>query len=202
MKSSIIKGIPIVISAPSGAGKSTIAGRLLKDDIVLSISSTTRSPRKGEKNGVDYSFSSVDDFKRKIEKGEFLEWAVVHGNYYGTPLTPIRANLDKGKDVVMVIDPQGALSVKNHYPDGVYIFVVPPTWDILLKRIKERALDDKASQKIRIANARKELTYLSHYDYVVVNDHLKDAVDDVLAILRSEHLRRERIDKRAIPILN
>src|SRR5262245_24872315 len=137
------KGIPVVISAPSGAGKSTIAARIAKGSLsaVLSVSCTTRAARVGERNGEDYFFVSVDDFKKKIETGDFLEWAVVHGHYYGTPLSSLEAQLTEGKDVILTIDPQGALAVKRIYPTGIFIFVVPPSWDTLLKRLYKRATD-------------------------------------------------------------
>lgn len=200
----IKSGIPVVLSAPSGAGKSTIAAQLVKDSpsTVLSISTTTRAPRKDEKNGKDYFFVSEDDFKKKIEKGEFLEWAVVHGHYYGTPLSVLEKHLSEKKDVILTIDPQGALSVKRIYPQGVFVFVVPPTWETLVNRLTKRATDDRASLDIRIANARKELTYLSHYDYLVVNDNLSEAVNNIQAILKAEHQRLSRIDKNTVPIFS
>src|SRR5690242_15734881 len=117
-------GLPIVLSAPSGTGKSTIATKIAKldPDTVLSTSCTTRSPRVGEKNGVDYYFTTPEDFKRKIESGEFLEYAVVHGHYYGTPLAPLELQLKQKKNVILTIDPQGAVNVKKIYPQGVFIF--------------------------------------------------------------------------------
>lgn len=196
-------GVPVVISAPSGAGKSTIAMEVVKEcaSAVMSTSCTTRPPRPGEKDGKDYFFASVDDFKKKIEKGEFLEWAVVHGHYYGTPLSSLEKLLSANKDVILTIDPQGALSVKRIYPNGVFIFIVPPSWDTLVSRLTRRATDDRATVDIRIANARKELTYLSHYDYLVVNDELPQAVRDVMSIIQVEHLRLSRIDMNSVPIL-
>jgi guanylate kinase len=150
---------------------------------------------------VHYFFTTNDEFKRKIEAGEFLEWAIVHGQYYGTPLRALEDQLNGGKDVVLTIDPQGALSVKRIYPDGVFIFVVPPSWDVLMKRLYKRATDDAQSMELRIANARKELAYLGHYDYVVVNDDLDEAVRQVSAIIVAEHLKTGRIDRRSVPIL-
>ncbi len=199
-----ISGIPVVISAPSGAGKSTIATSLVKNNpsAVLSISCTTRAPRAGEQNGRDYFFINDQQFNQKIEKAEFLEWAVVHGNHYGTPLSYLEEQLAQKKDVILTIDPQGALSVKNIYPNGVYIFVVPPTWETLVKRLTKRATEDQAALDRRIANARKELSYLSHYDYLVVNDDLEQAVKNVSAIIQAEHHRLARIDKNAIPIFS
>lgn len=202
-RTSFQRGIPIVISAPSGTGKSTIADRLIQDfpSVTHSISCTTRAPRPGEKEGEHYFFSTFDEFKRKIEAGEFLEWAIVHGHYYGTPLKALESQLDRGHDVILTIDPQGALSVKRIYPSGVFIFVVPPSWDVLMKRLYKRATDDQKSMDIRIANARKELAYLGHYEYLVVNDDLETAVRQVASIIAAEHMKTSRVDHRSLPIL-
>jgi guanylate kinase len=197
------KGIPIVISAPSGAGKSTIAQRIAKkrSSTVLSISCTTRPARSGEKNGKDYFFIEEQDFKRKIDAGDFLEWAVVHGFYYGTPLSYLQTQMDHGSDVLLTIDPQGAMAVKRIYKDGVYIFVVPPSWDILMKRLVDRATEDAKTMEIRIANARKELSYLSHYDYLIVNDDLEEAIEQISSIITAEHLKLSRVNRNEISIL-
>jgi guanylate kinase len=197
------KGLPVVLSAPSGAGKSTIAARIIEQNphVVLSISCTTRAPRPNEKNGVHYHFVSDQEFKKKIKEGDFLEWAEVHGNHYGTPRSALESQLKAGNDVILTIDVQGALAAKSMYPQGVYIFVVPPTWDVLKKRLSGRNSDDVKALERRLANARKELSYLSHYDYLVVNDDLEGAVRDVNSILRAEHCRLTRIDKRDIRIL-
>jgi len=197
------RGLPIVLSAPSGTGKSTIATRLVGDlpSACLSTSCTTRPPRNGEKDGEHYFFATIDEFKRKIEAGEFLEWAIVHGHYYGTPLKPLEELLNQGKDVVLTIDPQGAVAVKRIYPAGVFIFVVPPSWDILTKRLYRRATDDPQSLELRIANARKELSYLGHYEYVIVNDDLEVAVRQVSSVMVAEHLKTVRLDRRSVSIL-
>ena len=202
-RTSFQRGIPVVISAPSGTGKSTIADRLVENlpSVTHSISCTTRAPRPGEKEGEHYFFSTFDEFKRKIEAGEFLEWAIVHGHYYGTPLKALESQLDRGRDVILTIDPQGALSVKRIYPSGVFIFVVPPSWDVLMKRLYKRATDDQKSMDIRIANARKELAYLGHYEYLVVNDDLETAVQQVASIIAAEHMKTSRVDHRSLPIL-
>lgn len=198
------RGIPIVISAPSGTGKSTIADRIVEaqPNAVHSISCTTRPPRSGERDGEHYFFTTIDEFKRKIETGEFLEWAIVHGHYYGTPLKALESQLDLGRDVILTIDPQGALSVKRIYPAGVFIFVVPPSWDVLMKRLYKRATDDQKSVDIRVANARKEIAYLGHYEYLVVNDDLETAVRHVSAIMMAEHMKTSRAQHRSLPILS
>jgi guanylate kinase len=197
------KGLPVVLSAPSGAGKSTIASRVIEENpnIVQSISCTTRSPRPKEKDGEHYHFVSDQEFKKRIKEGDFLEWAEVHGNYYGTPRSALEAQLNKGNDVILTIDVQGALSAKRFYPHGIYIFLIPPSWESLERRLSSRGSEDPKAIEIRQANARKELSYLSHYDYLVINDKLESAVHDVNAILRAEHCRLTRIDKRDIPIL-
>jgi guanylate kinase len=197
-------GIPVVISAPSGAGKSTIAARLVQKHptSMLSISCTTRKPRGEEKHEKDYFFATEDDFKRKIEAGEFIEWAIVHGHYYGTPRGPLEQNLADKKDVILTIDPQGALSVKRLFPQGIYIFVVPPSWEVLVDRLTRRATDNKNSLDIRVANARKELSFLSHYDYLVVNDALDTAIETVSSILVAERHRLSRLDLNQVPILS
>lgn len=199
-----MKGVPIVISAPSGGGKSTVASQVIKElpDTVLSISCTTRDPRPGEKDGVHYHFISIDEFKKRIKDGDFLEWAEVHGNYYGTPLSSLDAQLQKGKDVILTIDVQGALAVRGHFPQGIYIFLLPPTWETLKKRLQERSSDDPKAIERRLQNARKELSYLSHYEYLVLNDKLDAAVSQVCSIIRAEHCRLHRIDQRNIPILS
>ena len=199
----IPRGFPVVISAPSGTGKSTIASRLIEDlpSASQSISCTTRQARAGEKDGEHYFFTTFDEFKRKIDAGEFLESAIVHGQYYGTPLKPLENLLDQGRDVILTIDPQGAMAVKRIYPTGVFIFLVPPSWDVLMKRLYKRATDDQKAVDLRIANARKELAYVEHYDYVVVNDELETAVKQVLSIIAAEHMKTSRIDHRTLPIL-
>lgn len=199
-----IKGFPIILSAPSGGGKSTIAEEVIKrsnQSIVRSISCTTRPARQNERNGVDYFFLKEEEFKEKVDKKEFLEWAVVHDHYYGTPKQNMEMQLDTGKDVMLVIDPQGAAAVRKIYPNGIYIFVVPPTWDALKARLKGRGTDDEAAMEIRYADARIELRSLKHYEFLVLNDELEKAVSDVLSILRSEHCRLSRINKKSIPIL-
>ncbi|OVE76304.1 guanylate kinase [bacterium F11] len=198
------KGLPIVLSAPSGGGKTTLADHLLKkkgSKLIRSISCTTRAPRAGEKDGVDYYFIGEKEFKRRIDDGEFLEWAMVHNYMYGTPIQAITEDLTKGNDVLLVIDPQGGVSVRKIYPHGIFIFVVPPTWEDLKKRLKKRGQDKPKDMKVRIENASKELEYLTLYDYLVVNQNLKKAVAEVEAIIQAEHLHLTRWETSDVPFL-
>lgn len=197
-----INGLPIVLSAPSGGGKTTIAGRLLRrfKTMVRSVSCTTRSPRGKERNGRDYFFLNKTEFQRRIRAGHFLEWAKVHDHYYGTPVGYLKKQMKEGKDVLLVIDPQGAVSVRKKFPKGVYIFIVPSAWSTLKKRLIGRGTDNPRTRQRRLANARRELRYLPHYDYLVINDALSQAVRDVVAILRAERRKVRRVPVNTIPI--
>lgn len=199
----VLTGMPVVLSAPSGGGKSTIAEALIQNEpsLVRSISCTTRPIRPGERHGIDYFFVNPAEFRKKAENYEFLEWASVHDNSYGTPRQTVTEHLSEGRDVLLVIDPQGAVEIKKAYPDGLFIFVVPPTWEALEERLKGRGTDNAAVREKRLQNARKELTYLCHYNYLVTNDDLNTAVADVRSILRAHRLLLIRQNKRAIPIL-
>lgn len=146
-----------------------------------------------EKDGRDYFFLSEAEFLKKRDEGALLEWARVHDHYYGTPKAPIEENLKNGFDVVLNIDPQGALSVKKVFPGSVSVFVCPPSWSELEERLRRRGQDDGTAIAKRLANARQELTYVRHYDYVVVNREVQEAVDDLSAILRAEHRRLPRL---------
>lgn len=189
------RGIPVVISAPSGAGKSTLCRELLQRDRRLrnSISWTTRSPRPGERDGKDYHFVTHREFRSAMHKGVFLEWARVHGCYYGTPKPELKNVLEKGYDVLLIIDVQGASAVKRLYPEALTIFVAAPTWDELVERLRRRGVNAK-DLRVRLANARKELQQIPSFDHAVINDHLEETADKILEIIR--RCRRERI---AIP---
>lgn len=189
-------GIVLVLSAPSGAGKSTLCQALAdrRADIRLSISCTTRPPRPLEVNGKDYFFVSEKEFEAKIKNGDLLEWAQVHGHFYGTPKGPVQTHQANGLNVVMNIDTQGAQSVKKVFPDSVLVFVSPPSWEVLEKRLRGRKQDDEATIQRRLTNARAEMDQAPRYDYLVVNDVIENAVEDLLAIVRAEHRRIKRLN--------
>ena len=183
------KGKIVVLSAASGAGKSTILSALRKKmpQLVYSVSATTRSPRDGEKDGVDYFFMSKEDFLTKIDDNGFVEWAQVHENYYGTPRDFIEKNLDAGKIVVMDIDVQGRMILNDQYPKNIVaIFIEAPSLEELEARLHKRASENEASMKIRMENARKENDFAKScgkYNYFIVNDSLEKAVDEISGIL-------------------
>jgi guanylate kinase len=182
------RGKLFVISGPSGAGKSTIVKKLLElaPDLVLSVSATSRQPRPNEKHGIDYFFLSKEDFLKKIEDGYFLEWATVHGNYYGTPREFVENHLNEGRSVILEIDVQGAIQVKEKFENAVLIFIEPPDFEELEKRLKSRKADSEESMKIRLENARYEMALSKYYNYRVVNDDLDRAVGQVIKIIREE----------------
>lgn len=182
-----------ILSGPSGAGKGTICKEVLaqtsRDDVQLSVSMTTRNPRNGETEGASYYFVSKEEFLRKIEAGGLLEHAEVYGNYYGTPKQPVIEKLAAGIDVILEIDMQGALKVKENYPDGVFIFILPPSMSELRKRLTGRGTETAEAIEMRLGETLKELSYIDKYDYCVVNGKLEEAVNRVKSILIAEHSR-------------
>ena len=188
------KGNLIVVSGPSGAGKGTICQALFRQhpDLQYSISATTRAPRSGEKDGVNYWFIAKEKFAAMIESDDLLEWAEVYGNYYGTPRSYVDQMLEAGKDVVLEIDTQGALQVKKKFPEGIFIYIVPPSLDELAKRIYGRGTDEPEVIERRLSCAKSELACAGEYNYLVVNDELAQAVAKVHAVIIAERCRVQR----------
>lgn len=197
------QGLLIVVSGPSGTGKGTVCKELLKQhqEISYSISATTRVPRDGEVNGVNYYFHDKKSFEDMIKKGELLEWAQVYGNYYGTPLKPIKEKLAEGKDILLEIDTQGAMNVKEKFPEGIYIYLLPPSLKELESRIRGRGSETEESLAGRLGAACAELEIGRQYSYVVVNEDVSAAADDIAAILRSEHCSINRNQYRIDELL-
>lgn len=191
-------GLLIIISAPSGTGKSTLCRKLISDfpNVCYSVSLTTRVPRRGEVQGKDYFFVSQNEFKQKIKSGELAEWALVHGHYYGTPKNFLKKNLVKGKDIILDIDVRGAMKLKKRYPQGVFIFLAPPSFSELERRIKGRRSNNEATIKKRLTNARWEMGRIGSYDYLVINDRLVDAFTQVKSIILAEKSKVKRSKKK------
>lgn len=188
------KGILIVLSGPSGAGKGTICKALLeKADFWLSVSATTRLPRTGEVEGKNYYFLTKDEFEKRIQQDDFLEYAHVYGNYYGTPKSSVIEAIENGKDVILEIDIQGALKVKEAYPGGVFVFILPPSMEELKNRIIQRGSETPESLMTRFKSAYQEINYVSKYNYAVVNDTVDEAVRKIQAIIAAEKCRVDRI---------
>ncbi|ADD02580.1 guanylate kinase [Thermoanaerobacter mathranii subsp. mathranii str. A3] len=188
------KGLLIVLSGPSGAGKGTICKALMEKekDLKLSISATTRPPRSGEIEGKNYFFKTEEEFEKMIENDSFLEWAKVYDHYYGTPKDFVLKNLDEGNDVVLEIDIQGALKIKEKFPEGIFIFILPPSMEELKNRIKKRGTETEEEIIKRFKSAYEELNYVSRYNYVVINDSIEEAVEKIRAIIIAEKCRVDR----------
>jgi guanylate kinase len=189
------RGLLLLVSSPSGAGKTSLSRRLVADhlDLILSISATTRAPRPGEEEGREYYFKSRDEFDAMIAAGEFLEWAEVHNQRYGTPKGPVMAALEAGKDVLFDIDWQGAEQIAAHAPaDSVRVFVLPPSWSDLSRRLHARAQDSEDIIQLRLDRGRGEITHWNQYDYVIVNKNFDRAYADLGHIYRAERMKPGR----------
>jgi len=192
-----------IISAPSGSGKSTLVNRLLGEveGLTFSVSCTTRGPRGTEKSGQAYDFIDRSEFQRRIDAGEFLEYAEVFGNFYGTHRSALGLAQARGKDLVLDIDVQGAAQLKERIPDAVTIFVLAPSREILEQRLRARSQDSDEVIRRRLDNAAREIRNYSLYDYVLVNEDLELAVESLKAIVRAERVRRIRVEEKIRPIL-
>lgn len=195
-----VPGLPTVISGPSGTGKGTVVRALLERDpsLSLSVSMTTRAPRAGEDEGVHYYFRSRADFEEAVRDGGLLEWAEFCGNYYGTPKEPVERQLNAGRDVILEIDIQGGLSVREAFPRGTTIFLLPPSWVELSRRLQSRNSETDQSMERRLQTARSELTHIGEYDYVVVNDSVETCVDQISAILSTARHRRDWVESSCV----
>ena len=197
------KGFLLVVSGPSGVGKGTVLHDLMntQKNLVYSVSATTRNKRDGEIEGVSYFYKTHEEFKQMIDEDEFLEYAEVHNNYYGTPKEFVEKKINEGKIVVLEIDVQGAVNVKQNTENAVFIFLAPPSLSELKNRIVGRGTETEQDINVRMKNARKELEYIKYYDYLVINDHINSAINSVNEIINAEKhkvFREEDFDIKEI----
>lgn len=184
------KGRLIVFSAPSGCGKGTMIAEILKDkNFYCSVSATTRNPREGEIDGVNYYFLKKEDFERKIADNEFLEYACYCDNYYGTLVSEVERKLNEGINVILEIEVQGAMKIRRIRPDALFIFISPPSVDELRRRLRKRGTESEEVIEKRVSQAERELSFVSEYDYNIVNAELEKAIDDFFAVIRAEQLK-------------
>lgn len=195
MTSNADKGLLIVLSGPSGVGKGTVCSMLRKlaPELVYSVSATTREPRTGETEGINYFFKSKEQFRSMIERDELLEYAEYVGNYYGTPRSFVNETIRAGKDIILEIEVQGAMKVKERFPEGVFVFLMPPSLGELKNRIVNRGTETDDSIRNRLSVAADEIRLLEHYDYAVINDRVELACERIKSIITAEHCKRERI---------
>lgn len=190
------RGVLFVVSAPAGCGKDTILNEFFKrtDTAGYAVSATTRAPREGEINGVHYHFLTVDDFKSKIESGEVLEYTEYCGNFYGTLKKSVGDLLEQGKDAVLKIEVEGAMNIRKKFPDACLVFILPPSLQVLEQRLRGRGTETEEKIIERTAQAKTELKFAENYDYLIVNDDLNTAVEDLLSVFRAEKLRKSRCE--------
>jgi len=198
------RGVLIVVSSPSGGGKGTLIRRVLKEvpNLGYSVSFTTRAPRAREKNGLDYFFISLDEFEARVAAKRFLEWARVHGNFYGTAYEQIEQELSEGHDIILEIDVQGAKSVRQLATDAVSVFILPPTYEVLRERLTQRGSERPDDLALRLRNARAEVLHYNEFDYVIVNDEADTAAAQLAAIVYAERARRTRQEHVAQRIID
>jgi len=191
-------GLLLVVSAPSGAGKTSICRDMMKmfPEIVYSVSYTTRPPRPGEVDGRDYRFISDTDFRAGIARGDFIEWNEVYGSLYGTSGSDIRELLGKNKDIILDLDTKGAINLKKLFPEGIYIFISPPSLEELKKRLRKRGSETSKDLKIRMDNALEEMKEAFWYDYLIFNEKLPVAVEQFKSVYLAEKCRRERLENK------
>ncbi|MFN2453935.1 MAG: guanylate kinase [Pyrinomonadaceae bacterium] len=197
------RGVLIVVSSPSGGGKGTLIRRVLKEvpNLGYSVSFTTRRPRAREQNGRDYFFVSLAEFERQAAAGEFLEWANVHGNFYGTAHAQVERELAEGHDIVLEIDVQGAQSVRSLVKDAISVFILPPTYEVLRARLTARGSEKPDDLALRLRNARAEVESYRNFDYVIVNDEADAAAAQLASIVYAERARRQRQERVAQRII-
>ncbi len=186
-------GSMLMVVAPSGAGKSSLVNALLKDDssLMLSVSFTTRSPRPGEENGREYHFVSQEEFYRRKNDGDLLEWALVHSNYYGTSKSWLEAQVKEGRDVILEIDWQGAQQIKRLIPEAIWVFILPPSLGILEDRLRNRGQDDEETIQRRLNAANQEISHISESDYCIVNDDFDTALTQLRQITMASRLKTQ-----------
>lgn len=199
-----MKGILFIISSPSGGGKGTLIKEILRTmtNISYSVSFTTRKIRQGEVHGKDYLFGSMDEFENLVKQEDFLEYAKVHGNFYGTLRRQVRKETEEGRDIILEIDVQGAESIKAKMPEAVSIFILPPSFEVLRNRLVSRRTENDADLRLRLENAKTEVKYYDRFDYTVINEEKEKAVENLRSIITAERLRSIRQTGDVASIIN